>query len=548
MGKTIRAQVVRSFVIIGILTVILSVIVNLGLINTINNIEKLRKYVVNQVINVSNAQVQIAVLSGNIQQTLNDYMNGNATNFSVGVPISSMETYIANIQNSLDDYKNTKNYDSLNKNLLLIKEGIQNLKKAVNELPEKYDSVNDSDKVVTITYYLNHIQSALNDFSSTYSQGFLPYFNQMIENNKRNFYISLGMSIVILLIILIYAAIIIRKLRKYAKLINSEIINAEKQSEEVMNYAVNIRNKSEENTMNITSSKQGLEDLVNGINIISENINEVAESITKVSQTNENLSQVSDKLMRDMNEAMMRIKEIEENANRQGEEVKSLIESLQESLENSKNTSKQLNELEKRMGGIKDILYSISDIAEQTNLLALNAAIEAARAGENGRGFAVVAEEIRKLAAQSTESVERIGEIIESLTQFTRNTVDNVIKNIDNSTKASQEVNKVLDIFEQTKEGFDKVADIISEISVAAEETAVSSSQTLQAMKNVMAASQNISAQVEELLASSEQLLAEINVVDENNLKNLEHIKEQVEYAENQKANMQKITSIVMQL
>jgi len=548
MGKTIRAQVVRSFVIIGILTVILSVIVNLGLINTINNIEKLRKYVVNQVINVSNAQVQIAVLSGNIQQTLNDYMNGNTTNFSVGVPISSMETYIANIQNSLDDYKNTKNYDSLNKNLLLIKEGIQNLKKAVNELPEKYDSVNDSDKVVTITYYLNRIQSALNDFSSTYSQGFLPYFNQMIENNKRNFYISLGMSIVILLIILIYAAIIIRKLRKYAKLINSEIINAEKQSEEVMNYAVNIRNKSEENTMNITSSKQGLEDLVNGINIISENINEVAESITKVSQTNENLSQVSDKLMRDMNEAMMRIKEIEENANRQGEEVKSLIESLQESLENSKNTSKQLNELEKRMGGIKDILYSISDIAEQTNLLALNAAIEAARAGENGRGFAVVAEEIRKLAAQSTESVERIGEIIESLTQFTRNTVDNVIKNIDNSTKASQEVNKVLDIFEQTKEGFDKVADIISEISVAAEETAVSSSQTLQAMKNVMAASQNISAQVEELLASSEQLLAEINVVDENNLKNLEHIKEQVEYAENQKANMQKITSIVMQL
>ena len=548
MGKTIRAQVVRSFVIIGILTVILSVIVNLGLINTINNIEKLRKYVVNQVINVSNAQVQIAVLSGNIQQTLNDYMNGNATNFSVGVPISSMETYIANIQNSLDDYKNTKNYDSLNKNLLLIKEGIQDLKKAVNELPEKYDSVNDSDKVVTITYYLNHIQSALNDFSSTYSQGFLPYFNQMIENNKRNFYISLGMSIVILLIILIYAAIIIRKLRKYAKLINSEIINAEKQSEEVMNYAVNIRNKSEENTMNITSSKQGLEDLVNGINIISENINEVAESITKVSETNENLSQVSDKLMRDMNEAMMKIKEIEENANRQGEEVKSLIESLQESLENSKNTSKQLNELEKRMGGIKDILYSISDIAEQTNLLALNAAIEAARAGENGRGFAVVAEEIRKLAAQSTESVERIGEIIESLTQFTRNTVDNVIKNIDNSTKASQEVNKVLDIFEQTKEGFDKVADIISEISVAAEETAVSSSQTLQAMKNVMAASQNISAQVEELLASSEQLLAEINVVDENNLKNLEHIKEQVEYAENQKANMQKITSIVMQL
>jgi methyl-accepting chemotaxis protein len=548
MGKTIRAQLIRSFVIIGVLIAILSLTVNLGIINTIKNIENLRKYVVNQVINVSSAQVQIAVLSGNIQQTLNDYISGNTTNFSVGIPIHSMETYIYNIQNRLEDYKSTKSYDTLKKDLTAIQEDIQNLKKAVNNLPEKYNPVEDSDKIVNITYYLNHLQSALNDFSSTYSQGFLPYFNNMIQENQKTFYVSLGVSVIIAILILIYVIIIVKKIRKFAKLINSEIDAAVKQSEKVMNYAVNIRDKSEENTMNITSSKQGLEDLVNGINIISENINEVAESITKVSETNENLSQVSDKLMRDMNEAMMKIKEIEENANRQGEEVKSLIESLQESLENSKNTSKQLNELEKRMGGIKDILYSISDIAEQTNLLALNAAIEAARAGENGRGFAVVAEEIRKLAAQSTESVERIGEIIESLTQFTRDTVDNVIKNIDTSTKASSEVNKVLDIFEQTKEGFDKVSDIISEISVAAEETAVSSSQTLQAMRNVMAASQNISAQVEELLASSQQLLAEINVVDENNLKNLDHIKEQVEYTEEQKANMQKITNIVKQL
>ncbi|SHE45720.1 methyl-accepting chemotaxis protein [Thermoanaerobacter uzonensis DSM 18761] len=548
MGKTIRAQLIRSFVIIGVLIAILSLTVNLGIINTIKNIENLRKYVVNQVINVSSAQVQIAVLSGNIQQTLNDYISGNTTNFSVGIPIHSMETYIYNIQNRLEDYKSTKSYDTLKKDLTAIQEDIQNLKKAVNNLPEKYNPVEDSDKIVNITYYLNHLQSALNDFSSTYSQGFLPYFNNMIQENQKTFYVSLGVSVIIAILILIYVIIIVRKIRKFAKFINSEIDAAVKQSEKVMNYAVNIRDKSEENTMNITSSKQGLEDLVNGINIISENINEVAESITKVSETNENLSQVSDKLMRDMNEAMMKIKEIEENANRQGEEVKSLIESLQESLENSKNTSKQLNELEKRMGGIKDILYSISDIAEQTNLLALNAAIEAARAGENGRGFAVVAEEIRKLAAQSTESVERIGEIIESLTQFTRDTVDNVIKNIDTSTKASSEVNKVLDIFEQTKEGFDKVSDIISEISVAAEETAVSSSQTLHAMRNVMAASQNISAQVEELLASSQQLLAEINVVDENNLKNLDHIKEQVEYTEELKANMQKITNIVKQL
>ena len=57
---------------------------------------------------------------------------------------------------------------------------------------------------------------------------------------------------------------------------------------------------------------------------------------------------------------------------------------------------------------IDQVAGMIQAIASQTNLLALNATIEAARAGEAGRGFAVVAQEVKTLAAQTTQALANI--------------------------------------------------------------------------------------------------------------------------------------------
>lgn len=57
---------------------------------------------------------------------------------------------------------------------------------------------------------------------------------------------------------------------------------------------------------------------------------------------------------------------------------------------------------------IDKVAAMISAIASQTNLLALNATIEAARAGDAGRGFAVVAQEVKMLAAQTTNALAEI--------------------------------------------------------------------------------------------------------------------------------------------
>jgi len=68
-----------------------------------------------------------------------------------------------------------------------------------------------------------------------------------------------------------------------------------------------------------------------------------------------------------------------------------------------------------RVREIDTLTEEILAISSQTNLLALNASIEASRAGVAGRGFAVVAEEIRQLADNSKQAVDKIRKVTEGV-------------------------------------------------------------------------------------------------------------------------------------
>ncbi|WP_197495694.1 methyl-accepting chemotaxis protein [Acidihalobacter yilgarnensis] len=97
-------------------------------------------------------------------------------------------------------------------------------------------------------------------------------------------------------------------------------------------------------------------------------------------------------------------------------DLKSVLSTLEATGERRRSLAQALEGLDAYAEALRGMTGEVEVIASRTNLLALNAAIEAARAGEQGRGFAVVAEEVRKLSGLSTNTVRRMAEKIQSIT------------------------------------------------------------------------------------------------------------------------------------
>ncbi len=192
---------------------------------------------------------------------------------------------------------------------------------------------------------------------------------------------------------------------------------------------------------------------------------------------------------------------------REGDQVVSnaieQIEQLADEVLKSTQAMRLLKQESDKIGGVLEVIKSVS---QQTNLLALNAAIEAARAGEAGRGFAVVADEVRGLAQRTQQSTEEIEELIAALQQGTQQvatTLDNSRSLTDNSVQLSRRAGSSL---EQITRTVSTIQDMNQQIATASEEQSAVAEQVNRSIISVRDISEQTAAAGEQTAASGAEL------------------------------------------
>lgn len=275
-----------------------------------------------------------------------------------------------------------------------------------------------------------------------------------VANTRKSFVTMIAVAVILALVIIVLVAVFMAGLigRMLAPIqMLKQFASGDFSEHSVSEKAIpkEYKNETEQIQTATAEVRQQIRGIILNTKEEAENISTIAESTSaKMAVLNDNVSEMANSTVQAM-EQTVEAKELTDSILRTGLELGAAVENVTKKAGEAANQSSDImeragkqyqaseasgqqavaiyertkDELElaigksQRVGEIDALTDEILSISSQTNLLALNASIEAARAGEAGKGFAVVAEEIRQLADNSKEAVDKIRTVTEDVVQ-----------------------------------------------------------------------------------------------------------------------------------
>lgn len=271
-------------------------------------------------------------------------------------------------------------------------------------------------------------------------------------------------------------------------------------AQEVLNTATELSDASKKTAISAKEIAVATEEIANGASSLaveSERGNElthhIAVQMKSVVESNIVMGTAASEVQKSSEQGITYMSELIGKTNA----TEGMTRSMVEKVDNLKESTRS----------IRKILDVLNNMTKQTNILSLNATIEAARAGAAGKGFMVVADEIRKLADQSRQSIEIVGQITEKIQKEMDETVIVLSQAYPLFQEQIVSVKEADSIFKQVQTNMGGFIHQLSEVTESISQLESSQSVLTDAMSNVSAVAQQSSATSEEVASlSSEQL------------------------------------------
>ena len=197
----------------------------------------------------------------------------------------------------------------------------------------------------------------------------------------------------------------------------------------------------------LDSFHDATDEVARSVDAISQGVTETVRNMESQTDMTAQIQEIIDDLIRVKDHTLESTNEAVSATEAGGKLVEHLKEKSDDIAVTNQNVTEVAQELQEKISSAEEITQIIYQVSSQTNLLALNASIEAARAGEAGRGFSVVADEIRKLADNTKQSIDKITDLLQGVTKLADQTSALVMNSVQASEAQAEYINEVTGAF-----------------------------------------------------------------------------------------------------